>query len=92
MFPSVWELESWPEPLIDHLRQALNQLQGAQVKAIQLCDRKGVEPGCASPRPHLRLSATEEGSLSGDFSSWSLFSEPRTWVSFPFICDYPFLT
>ena len=26
---------------------------GAQVKAIHLCDQKGVEPGSTSPRPHL---------------------------------------
>jgi len=32
---------------------------------------EGVEPGCTSPRPNLRLTATEKGCLSGDCSSWS---------------------
>jgi len=42
---------------------------GAQVKAIQLCDQKGVEPGCTSPRPPLRA----DPSLGGVFS-WSSLS------------------
>jgi len=32
--------ESWPEPLIEHLWKGPPSALGAQVKAIQLCDRK----------------------------------------------------
>jgi len=39
--PCMGTVESRPEPLIDHLRQALSTAVGAQVKAIQLCDQKG---------------------------------------------------
>ena len=40
---------------------------GAQLKAIHLCDQKGVEPGCTSPRPHLRADCPW-----GRVSFWSL--------------------
>ena len=44
---------------------------GPQVKAIHLCDWKGVEPGCTSLRPHLRADCHW-----GRVSSWSsLFGE-----------------
>ena len=59
--------ESRPEPLIEHLEKGppLSAL-GAQVKAIHLCDQKGWS--LTAPLLDLisGLTATEEGSLSGD--------------------------
>ena len=40
----------------------------AQVKAIQLCDQKGVEPGCTSLGPHLRANC-----CWGKVSGWRSF-------------------
>ena len=40
--PCMGTAESQPEPLIDHPRQGRTEsAMRAQVKAIQLCDRKG---------------------------------------------------
>ena len=38
------------------------------MKAIHLCDQKGVEPGSTSPRPHLRADCQ-----GGRVSFWMLF-------------------
>ena len=48
----------------------------AQVKAIQLCDWKGVEPGSTSPRPHWRADCRW-----GRISLWSfLFAGVFLWA------------
>ena len=67
-------VESQPEPLIDHLRGALSQLQGHRWTQFHLSDS-------TPPRPHLRAD-----SQGGRISIWrSLllepFYEPRTRVS-----------
>jgi len=59
---------------------------GAQVKAIHLCDRKGWGQAAPLLDPIKGLTASEEGSLSGDCSSWSLFDEPTTLVSTFHLC------
>ena len=46
-------VESQPEPLIDHLGKDWSAL-GAQVKAVQLCDRKGWSLAAPLLDPHLR--------------------------------------
>ena len=57
---------------------------------LHLCDRKGWSQAPPLLSPIEGLTATEEGSLSEDHSSWSPFGEPRTRVSFLFISDYSF--
>ena len=69
-------VESWPEPLIDHLMWALSQLQGHRWTQFHLSDR--------NLRPHLR--ADSEG---GRISLWRLsllepFCELRTQISSSF--------
>jgi len=62
-------VESWPEPLIDHLRQELVSpgSTGVGNSPVWL---EGVEAGSTPPRPQ---PATGEGSLSGDPSFVEFF-------------------
>ena len=53
---------------------------GAQVKAIHLCDWKGWSLAPPLLDPVEGLTATEEGSLSGDHFLLEFFCEPRTWA------------
>ena len=70
-------VESQPEPLINHLRQALSQLQGHRWMQFHLSDQK---PGSTPPRPHLR--ADSQGGRISLRRSFLLepFCKPRTQV------------
>ena len=67
-------VESWPEPLIDHLRWALSQLQGHRWTQFHLRDQK------APPLPHLRADSQGERISLWRSLLLELFCEPRTWL------------
>ena len=48
---SMGTAESWPEPLIDHLRWALSQLQEHRWRQFHLCDWKGWSQAAPLPNP-----------------------------------------
>jgi len=63
-------VESWPEPLIDHLGKGPGQ-PGSTGEGNSPVQPKGVEPGCTSPRLHLGAVCQQ-----GRVSSWRfLFGE-----------------
>jgi len=66
-------VESGPQPLIDHLSKHWVS-HGAQVKAIHLW-LEGLEPGCTSPRPHLRADCHR-----GRICSWRLILVELLWA------------
>jgi len=71
-------VESWPEPLTIWGKHWISHRSaGEGSKAVWL---EGVEPGCTSPRPHLRADCpwAGEGSLSGDCSLWSFLQAYNT--------------
>ena len=70
--------ESRPEPLIDHLRQALSQPHGHRWMQFHLSDWKGWS---LAPRPHLRADSQERRLSIWKSLSLDSFCEPRTWVS-----------
>ena len=73
-------LESCPNPLIDHLRQTLNQPQEHKWRNSPVW-LEGVEPGTTSSRPHLRADCHWWRICFWQLFLLVFFSKPRTWVS-----------
>ena len=62
-------VESWPEPLIDQLRQSTESATEHRWRQFT-CVTKGWSLALLLLDPILGLTASEEGSLSEDCSSW----------------------
>ena len=94
-------VESWPEALIEHLGKRTQSALGAQVKAIQLWDQKGLS--LTAPLLDLieGLTALGKGLFleippSWSFLLWALMFRLRRAVLFPFLitpfyCVIPFV-